>query len=128
MVPADGVDPALLHDAGVLGAQGIMGLMGMQPFQQQPGSSSSSNFQAPGSNCSGPGVQYADSEYESDDDYSDSDDDEFEYGDESDADEDSPGVGRFAAGPLLDGTQSSVHVFRNEKDVVFGFWSKCPLG
>jgi hypothetical protein len=111
----------------VLGAQGIMGFLGMQPFQQQHGSSSS-DFQLLGSNCSGPGgsVSHADS---SDDDYSDSDDDDgFDYGDESDADEDGPGAGRLPAGQSWDGMHASVHVFRNERDVVYGFWSKCPLG
>jgi pullulanase/glycogen debranching enzyme len=62
------------------------------------------------------------SESESEDDYSSDDDDtEFDYGDELDDDDEEVVRGNLRL-------RDSRHVFRNERAVVYGYWSKCPLG
>jgi hypothetical protein len=85
-------------------------------------SSYSSNFGGSYSDSYSPSI-YSESESESDDDYSTDDDDdmEFEYGDELD-DEDAEVV----QGSMR--LRGSRHVFRNERAIVYGYWSKCPLG
>jgi len=69
-----------------------------------------------------------DSSYSSDDDddyedhgYDDDDDDSYSDTDSDDEDDEGPS-------PEVLAEQAAPYTFRNQHDIIYGFWSKCPLG